>query len=92
MLKCPSAAKCRQFSAKPLRRGQEDHTHLKINTNICTDLCEPNHCWMADLPRVLPRDGAAVCQGAALLPAAFAALLTDFQELCVREGSTKVSC
>lgn len=62
---------CRQeFSPKTLRRSQDDHTHLKINTDICTGLCELNHCWMPDLPRVLPRDGAAVCQGAALLPAA----------------------
>lgn len=73
VFKCPSAAKakCRQESSpKPLRRNQEDHTHLKINTNICTGLCELNRCWMPDLLRVLPRDGAAVCQGAALLPAA----------------------
>lgn len=93
VFKCPSAAKCRQESSpKPLRRSQEDHTDLKINTNICTGLCELNRCWMPDLPRVLPRDGAAVCQGAALLPAAFAALLTDFQDLRVIEGSTKMSC
>lgn len=73
MLKCPSAAKAGVQAgvlSKTLRRSQDDHTHLKTNTNICTGLCELNHCWMPDLPRVLPRDGAAVCQGAALLPAA----------------------